>query len=272
MLACVAESCCASLQSVRPVCSLNRNVSLAEYVNEFVTEPGLGEHTQPPLNCTYEDLVSLRKECSICSPDLTNASSIDGGVHDSKHIGPYTRWQGNLESHVVVVGQDFGDIASCRAYRGFPGNDVQTNSTLVDLFADNCISVSPPRDGSTHNQLFFTNAVLCMKGAQRDGRQQNVRSTHYHACRPFLRRTIELVNPRVVVTLGAHALKSVWLAFLPQPCPPLGQAVGKLVALYGKTQLLPVYHPSKTVQNTCRPYPQMTADWKPITLYDRALA
>jgi len=57
----------------------------------------------------YRVLVEERKTCRVCE-GLINPSDCAGGVYDSEHIGPWSRWQGNLDSELMVVGQDWGDV------------------------------------------------------------------------------------------------------------------------------------------------------------------
>lgn len=60
------------------------------------------------------------------------------------------------------------------------------------------------------------------------------------ACRPFLERQLELLDPRVLVSLGAHALTS-----LDPSAPPITQAAGRPRAL-GTRTLFPLVHPAAT--------------------------
>ena len=91
--------------------------------------------------------------------------------------------------------------------------------------------------------IFFTNAALCnprtQTGANRTPTRREVAN-----CSDFLRRQIEIVDPRVVVTLGAvslAALKSIEYHEL-----ILKEAAGKIFKWNGRL-LVPLYHPSPQV-------------------------
>ena len=62
----------------------------------------------------------------------------------------------------------------------------------------------------TRRSIFITNAVLCnprtSSGANRKPTQREVSN-----CSAFLRRQIEVINPRVIVTLGAVSLAALRL-------------------------------------------------------------
>jgi hypothetical protein len=107
----------------------------------------------------YLHVVAERKACEAC-PGLANASRIGAGRFDADEIGAYSRWQGNLDAELMVVGQDFADEDSFIKYRGWPGERVRTNRTLVELVAQAGIGIEPPRFGTPDDRLFFTNAVL----------------------------------------------------------------------------------------------------------------
>jgi hypothetical protein len=72
----------------------------------------------------YGALIAERMACTACEGCLANPSRIDGGIHDSDRLGPYSRWQGNLDAPVVVVGQDFADS---RAYGCTAGGPERTS-------------------------------------------------------------------------------------------------------------------------------------------------
>ncbi len=209
----------------------------------------------------YRQLVNDRKTCRLCSDRLENASLIDQGKFDSDRIGPYTRWQGNRKAELMVVGQDFSDVAGFKTYRGWAGADVQTNKTLLELLACAGVKISGPVYGKPDDRLFFTNAVLCMKSGSLGGRQQDIPNRCFANCSSFLRRTVEIVAPTVVVTLGAGALKAARFAFPGTSDEPLREVVGRFLPLAPNIALVPMYHPSPTVVNTHRSMERMREDW-----------
>jgi DNA polymerase len=182
----------------------------------------------------YRVLIDQRKRCASC-PMLTNASSIDGGRHDANEIGAYSRWQGNLDAELMVIGQDFADIDGFRKHRGWAGERVR---------------------------LFFTNAVLCMKSG---GMQASIPGSCFRQCGSrFLRPLVELVSPRVVATLGQNAMQAVCGAFGLVSKGKLRDVVAQPIPLTGGTMLMPLYHPSRTVLNTARSLETQREDWRNV--------
>ncbi|HSF34081.1 MAG TPA: uracil-DNA glycosylase family protein [Candidatus Tectomicrobia bacterium] len=210
----------------------------------------------------YEQLVAHRKHCHACK-GMINPSEVDGGRFDSAQIGPWSRWQGNLSAELMVVGQDWGDEGYFRQGEGWDRATNPTNRTLMKLLESIGILIGPPTPGSSPNVLFFTNAVLCLK--KEGGLQGGVQRDWFKNCSYFLRRQIEIVTPRVVAALGAHAFRAVRDAFGLGP-KSLADAVADLEGdvLLRSTRLLAVYHCGARVLNTHRPLEVQLKDWARI--------
>ncbi len=86
--------------------------------------------------------------------------------------------------------------------------------------------------GLRRDQVYITNVIKCRPPDNRDPLP-----TEIEACRQHLQRQIELIKPKVIVTLGRYSL--AW--FFPR------EAIGKV---HGQTRLrdgihfLPMYHPA----------------------------
>lgn len=213
----------------------------------------------------YAELVAERKNCFDC-PKLTNPSQYP---HlDSNHIGPYSRWQGNLNAQLLVVGKDSSDIDTYLNFGGdWPGAGVDTNIRLVELMNATGFQISLPQRDATDDRYFFTNAVLCLKPKnprKKRSMRGEVDAAYFRNCgNRFLRPTIELIQPRAVVTLGEDALNATLSAF------QLSR-VGSFTAILDRgdafdlpcaSRLFPMCHPNSTVRNTHRPLETQLRDW-----------
>jgi DNA polymerase len=213
---------------------------------------------------TYANLVSAREACRLCAHcGLTNPSTVDGGEHDSRQIGPWTQWQGHLDAELMIVGQDWGDVRYFHENAGRDKPSNPTNLMLARLLRSIGIEIGSPDDPSPAAPVFLTNAVLCLKDG---GLQAKVRPEWFINCgRAFLRAQIELVNPAVVVGLGQRAFEAVLSAF-DLPIPPFRQAVlsAEGTLLPNGSRLLAVYHCGMRILNTHRPEAAQLADWRRI--------
>jgi uracil-DNA glycosylase family 4 len=193
---------------------------------------------------------------------LVNPSSPTLSRWDSDQIGPWTRWLGDLEARVMVVGQDWGSRTLFRKQRGIDIASNATNTRLAELLALVGVSVSNAGAATNASGVFLTNAVLCLK----DGNSQSTVAAEWFArCgQSFLRPQIELVRPRVVVTLGRMAYESVMASFA-LPIRSLREAVESPgVQLPTGSTCVPVYHCGRRVRNTHRSDREQERDWQRV--------
>jgi len=112
----------------------------------------------------------------------------------------------------------------------------------------------------TRAEIFITNTVLC-NPRQESGANDKPSRTEIRNCSDFLRRQIELVNPRVIATLGAVALDALRLIEPHQY--QLRHEVGKVLPWHGRW-LVPLYHPSPRVINAARPLATQMRDYRAL--------
>lgn len=210
----------------------------------------------------YRAMVLERKTCSRCL-GLVNASKLHEGRFDSDEIGPWTRWLGDLDARVLVVGQDWGDQ---RAFVQQEGRDIsndETNRMLRKLMASIGFPVPDVGAVTGPSGVFLTNAVLCFKD---QGCQGPVRKEWFRTCGSrFVRPLIELINPRVVICLGQQAFTAVLSAYaLPVHSSWRSAVEGPGVPLSNRSIAFAVYHCSRRIQNTHRKPDAQFKDWRRI--------
>jgi uracil-DNA glycosylase len=86
--------------------------------------------------------------------------------------------------------------------------------------------------------VFITNVVKCRPPENRDPQPDEV-----EACRPYLEAQIELINPRVIVTLGRHSL----LRFFPEG--RISKDHGRMFR-WNDRILYPLYHPAAGLRSS----------------------
>ena len=110
----------------------------------------------------------------------------------------------------------------------------------------------------TRAEIFITNTVLCSPRKPSGANDKPTRG-EIRNCSDFLRRTIEIINPPLIATLGAVALEALKL-IAPHDYTLKGSAA-QLLNWNGR-QLVPLYHPSPQVLITARPLWQQLEDFK----------
>ncbi len=156
---------------------------------------------------------------------------------------------GSTKARVMFIGEAPGRKGADVTRVPFSGD--QSGKNFDRLLA----SINLPR-----SEIFITSAALCnpqkSSGANRRPTAQELRN-----CSEFLRRTIELINPRVIVTLGGVALEA--LKLLHYHDFTLRADAAKLREWNGRT-LIPLYHPSPQVLITSRNEKTQLGDYKVV--------
>jgi DNA polymerase len=225
----------------------------------------------------YDIIVASRQSYdSERALGLANPSRVAGGRFDADEIGPWTRWAGDLDADLMVVGQDWGDVAYFKANQGLDKPDNPTSVALAELLASvgrplprmPTAAAPLPPGGNRHSRVFLTNALLWLKTG---GMQARTPAAWFDAdAAARLREQIDLVRPRVVVALGQQAHRAILRAYdLPVPAGPFRAVVDApdgtpLPGGPPGTLLFGVYHCGARVRNTCRSSEQQRRDWTRI--------
>lgn len=206
----------------------------------------------------YQTIVQNRKQCRTCV-GLTNPSDPKLAHFDSNDIGPWSRLYGDLDADLMIVGQDWGDVRYFLANQGLDNLANPTMRTLEKLLRSVGMDVSLSKYSPEAKGLFLTNAILCLKGG---GLQAKVQQSWVTNCATlFLKAQIEIVRPRVVVSLGQQAYRAICLAFRLRRQTLRTAVEAPSTPLQTGSVLVPVYHCGTRVLNTHRPLETQFTDW-----------
>ena len=162
--------------------------------------------------------------CRLC-PDLCDRTAV------------LSELNGPLEARVMFIGEAPGRKGADRTRVPFSGD--QSGKNFERFLA----SINLKR-----SQIFITSAALCNPRAD-SGANRRPKASEIRNCSGFLRRTIELVEPAVIVTLGTVALEALKLLHYHEF--NLKNHAGKICRWDGRW-LVPLYHPSPQVLITSR--------------------
>lgn len=156
---------------------------------------------------------------------------------------------GPVNARVMFIGEAPGRKGADRTRIPFSGDQSGKNF-------DRFLSAA----GLKREEIFITSAALCnprsVSGANRRPTTQELRN-----CSDFLRRTIELVNPEVIVTLGGVALEA--LKRLHDHHLTLRDDAAK-IGRWNDRRLIPLYHPSPQVLITTRDEKAQMRDYRVV--------
>ncbi len=116
--------------------------------------------------------------------------------------------------------------------------------------------------GLRRGDVFVTNAALCNPQTPR-GTNAPPSPAELRRCSPFLLRTLDVVRPRLIVTLGSKALAA--LALIVPHAVSLREHAATPTVWNGYT-LFPLYHPSPqvAVSPTGRKHSQQEDDYRAL--------
>ena len=155
---------------------------------------------------------------------------------------------GSIDSDILFVAEAPGRFGAGRT--GIPFSGDKSGDNFEALIA---------HIGMTRQDIFVTNAVLC--NPLENGNNRRPTTKEISNCSSYLKSVLELMQPRIVVTLGGVGLDAI------------NRILGtryKLAEVIGKPQftenfmLLPLYHPSPRVTNWKRPLSAQKQDFRKI--------
>ena len=160
-----------------------------------------------------------------------------------------SKLNGRVGARVMFIGEAPGRKGADRTRVPFSGDQSGEN---FDRFL---ASIDLAR-----SQIFITSAALCNPRTA-TGANRRPTSAELRNCADFLQRTIELVDPRVIVTLGGVALEA--LKSIESHQFTLRDDAAKLRDWNGRT-LIPLYHPSPQVLITSRDERAQLRDYRVV--------
>ncbi len=164
----------------------------------------------------FNSLLSSVNKCDIC-PRMCNRKKVLSDLN------------GNIDSKVIFIAEAPGRLgAECTGiplYGDATGNNFETLLSNI---------------GWNREEIFITNAILCNP---QDEHGNNATPTKEEICNCsyYLNMVLELIEPEVIVTLGAKALEA--LNNIENHKYTLKENVATLVSWHG-TKIFPMYHMS----------------------------
>lgn len=169
------------------------------------------------IDYKFDELCKKVRFCTRCSR-----------MDDSARV--LSRAAGPLRSRIMFIGEAPGRLGADASEIPFHGDQSGHNFESLLAFA-----------GLDRSQIFVTNSVLC-NPKDESGNNSTPAKNEIKNCSSYLREQIELIDPVVVVTLGAvslEALKAIELHSL-----SIGKDVRIAHSWFGR-KLVPLYHPGQ---------------------------
>ncbi|MBT4944348.1 MAG: uracil-DNA glycosylase [Chloroflexi bacterium] len=167
------------------------------------------ETSSKPWN-SIDALANAVRSCTACGLHSTRTNSVPGS--------------GSSKAEIFIIGEGpgFNEDQQGLPFVGRSGKLLDELLTAIPM---------------TREEVFITNVVKCRPPDNRDPLPDEVA-----ACRTYLEHQMELLDPKVVVTLGRVSM----LRFHPKG--KISQDHGKILEWGGRI-LFPLYHPAAGLRN-----------------------
>ena len=184
----------------------------------------------------FNELVNDAAGCTLC-PAMCGRSAV------------LSELNGSPDARIMFIGEAPGRKGADRTRVPFSGDQSGAN---LDRFLSSI--------NLTRKEIFITSAALCNprseSGANRKPTQKELSN-----CSTFLRRTIELVDPRVIVTLGSVALEAIKRI---QYHELSLKTSASQIHSWNDRVLVPIYHPSPQVLASHRREAEQLRDYQAV--------
>jgi len=156
---------------------------------------------------------------------------------------------GSIDPKVFFIAEAPGRQGADRTRKPFSGDKSGAN---FQIFLD---SINLKRE-----EIFITNTVLCSPrsdtGANRKPSKKEIKN-----CAPFLEKTINLIKPKIIVTLGSVALEALKTIEYHQI---ILKSDAARIFSWNARFLVPLYHPSPQVIASRRRMHEQLEDFKSV--------
>ena len=163
----------------------------------------------------FADLIVRVQQCNLC-PRMQHRKKVLGSSN------------GSLDSSILFIAEAPGRLGADKF--GIPLYGDRTGRNFEMLIAS---------AGINRESVFITNAVLCNPRTP-DGNNDSPTIAEMRNCSQYLKETLEIIEPKYVVPLGAAALAA--LNIINPHQIRLSEAAGKLFSWNGY-KVYPLFHP-----------------------------
>src|SRR5829696_4774281 len=184
----------------------------------------------------FNELVKEAAACTLC-PAMCGRTAV------------LSELNGSPDARVMFIGEAPGRKGADRTRVPFSGDQSGAN---FDRFLNSI--------GLTRREIFITSAALCNPRSESGSNRKPTRK-ELENCSGFLRRAIEVVDPRVIVTLGSVALEA--LKRIQYHQLNLKESAARIHS-WNDRVLVPIYHPSPQVLASHRREAEQLQDYKVV--------
>lgn len=167
----------------------------------------------------FEELLQSMSKCDKCTNFKCKEKSLINIYNDynlcSNIPSIWTDWFNRLDSKIMIIGQDWGPYNDMKKLNSLLKDDKSNWNELIELeksntkkLLENYIKESSDNKHSL-NEIFITNAIMCARqGDNYRGNNIDLKKSTLN-CSQYILKQIEIVKPKVILTLGYYPLLSL---------------------------------------------------------------
>lgn len=202
----------------------------------------------------FEDLITELGKCDRCTNLKCKEKSLINIYQDYEFSisipSIWTDWFNRLDSKIMIIGQDWGPYNDMKKFNNLLDSDKSNWKELIELeksntkkLLENFIKESSDKKYSL-DDIFITNAIMCARqGNNYRGNNIDLRKSTIN-CSEHLQNQIEIIKPKVILTLGYYPLMSLSKTFDFKIDKTLKETIKNYPEI--KTDnfvIIPLYHP-----------------------------
>ena len=186
------------------------------------------------FSCKEKSLINFYEEKDLC----VNIPSI------------WTDWFNRIESNIMIIGQDWGPYSGMKKFNNLLKEDKSNWKEVIKLEKSNTKRMleyyikSSSNNKYSLDDIFITNAIMCARqGNNYRGDNINLNKSTIN-CSEHLAKQIDIVKPKIILSLGYYPLKSLSLIFNFEIESTLRSTIERYPEInVDNYVIIPVYHP-----------------------------
>lgn len=180
-----------------------------------------------PAGCDQQEKTAMKDSLDIIAEQVRACRKCEIGSTRMNAVPG----QGNPKAKLMFVGEA-------------PGADEDQQGLAFVGRAGKLLTDIINAMGLTREEIFIGNVIKCRPPENRDPKPDEIAN-----CSPYLKRQLELIQPEIIVALGAHAARTLLNT---------NEAIGKLRGHFHEyhysdevppAKLMPTYHPAYLLRN-----------------------
>ena len=211
------------------------------------------------FSCRKKSLINLYKEKEFCK----NIPSI------------WTDWFNRLDSRIMIIGQDWGPHNDMKKFNKLLNFDKSNWQEVMEFEKSNTKKLLNYyiKQSSSNNysldDIFITNAIMCARqGDSYRGNNIDLKKSTIN-CSEYLLKQIDIVKPKVILTLGYYPLLSLSKIYDFKIEKTLKETINKYPEINVNNYIIiPLYHPVAQIKKIDQ-LEQYKRIWKYIFFFDK---